>query len=319
MQPTWAEMEPLVRSWQRVGLITAEQATAIATYENDLDPTRPRRQPRTVPPLVEVFVYLGGVAAVTATMPMSANADLSTTYRVSVVGVVALLCLAGGFVTHHLGTRDTQRLAVFLFGLALAPIAIAAAVFTSGGTESRSLTFAMAMLMAATVAVIGWAVTRSGVQVVLLHLAIIAAIVGGLLELDPGGPGSLGLLLISLGLATLLLTAIGILTPRLPSEVMSLLTLLAGSSLLAPMLGAWSQPVAPLAMLVAGVVLQRPLYTGFGVVGMLLSVPMLLLDESMSAVAIAVIVAGLAIAIAAVAITARGRNGTARTAAPGQA
>lgn len=319
MQPTWAEMEPLVRSWHRVGLITAEQATAIATYENDLDPTRPRRQPRTVHPFVDVFVYLGGVAAATATMPMSANADLSTTYRVSVVGVVALLCLAGGFVTHHLGTRDTQRLAVFLFGMALAPIAIASAVFTSGGTASRSLTFAMAMLMAATVAVIGWAVTRSGVQVVLLHLSIIGTIVGWLVYLDPGGPGSFGLLLVSLGLATLLLAVIGILTPRLPSEVMSLLTLLAGSSLLAPMLGAWSQPVVPLAMLVAGVVLQRPLYTGFGVVGMLLSVPALLMDDSVGAVAIAVMLAGLAIAIAAVAVTARGRNPTTPTATRGQA
>jgi hypothetical protein len=147
--PSKAQLSVLIDEWVAHGIITPEQADRMLESQSQ----QPSGPGRPVPPArsslaVEALGYLGGVIVVVATMLIAAQywADITTAWRMVIVGGAAAGLLAGGFaVPGRLGDAGSRLRATLWFAATVALAGFLAVL----ATDALTLEGADAMLLVA--------------------------------------------------------------------------------------------------------------------------------------------------------------------------
>lgn len=273
--PPRSAVDALLARWTAAGLITTDQAAALARYEAEAEPTAPGARPvaarpaervgpsvsRRTPVVAEALGYLGGILAVTGLVLVVARywPDMAAATRLALsgTGVVALL-VAGQLVRPD---RDPalERLRGFAWASSTACAALfagvlAADVFDAEARETITLAAAAAAVVESGLL---WRRRRLPFQQLTLFGAI-AVLVGSLVALVADG-GPVGIAVWVTGGA---LVAIGLrrLVPMpLIGEIVGGVSMVVGAIFTAV---AWNEPALPFLVATAGMLLAIALVPG---------------------------------------------------------
>jgi hypothetical protein len=313
------------------GILTPDQATALADLEARATPPAPRRGAV----LAEVLGYVGATLAVGAALFLGAElwAELGPWPRVLLLAAVAAACLVAGAA---LGGRDgaSGRLGAFLWAAAVVGVAATAGVGVDGLLDAEPGTSALVAAVAALVvaAVLWW-----WRPAVLQHVAAFAAAVATLFAvLDRLADGTFswgGPLLWALGLAWAAASALppddrrrrsvpppqptprsqppggGLWRPAEPGWVLGAAAVVAGPLFADAGRAAWLVVgvVSAAALVVVGVRTRRPWVAAVGTAGVFLSVPLAVAElfDARLGPLVGILAVGLALVAAAVVLTRR--------------
>ena len=313
-----------LQRWVEAGLITDDQARAIASYEQAQLAARPK--PR-VSPAIEALAYVGGVLlAVGAGMLVGQFWDeLGVDGR---LGVFAFAAVVSGVVGAVVGESDsvTWRLRGFLWALSTAAIAAAAGLFTFEVLDASGEPVALAAAGGAAVASGGyWWLRDRPLQHVLTFVGLAVSL--GAAIAWAGGTGSqgafIGLTLWLLGGAWAWLAWQRRIPPAIVGFPLGALLTLVASGIVGTEIE-WLAPLLGLATAAAwvglGVARAGPLALAPGVVGVFVFLPWTLgyfFGETLGAPVVAMLSGAMLLGVVVLLMRrGHGRGGTAGS-APG--
>lgn len=258
------DLEGRLDRWVEHGLVSAEQASAIAAWEAG-HPAIQQQRGGTV--LAETVGYLGAVLTVVAGgLVLEEFWERITSWgRLLLVGLLTAAVFAAGWVLRNRAEAAVQRLVGVLWFASSVGIGVLAGLAANDAAVSEEGS-ALAVMGAVAVVSAGlYLLRRSTLQLVALSLGLAGTAVAGVLlpRADPD-PLFVGLLLWALGVAWLLLAAGGWLEPRRTAQVLGLLGLGVGCQVGA--FGAHAGTAIVLGLLTAAVLLWRSAVTGDTVV-----------------------------------------------------
>ncbi len=170
-------LESDLERWVAAGLITAEQAGAIAVHE-----TEPRGPTRRISLATEAFGYVGAALATAGAMAGLSRVweDFSPGLQLGVVGVGTVLLIVTGALTITQGEPALHRLGSLLWFLAVVAFAFALVILTLDiiGLRDEVAAETIALIVssgAAIAAAVLWGVARTGLQQSALFVTIAAA------------------------------------------------------------------------------------------------------------------------------------------------
>ena len=289
------------------GILTAEQATAVAALDTEQTPVTRRGAV-----LAEVLGYVGGALAVVAALFLGAELwdELGRWPRVLLLGAVAVACLVGGAdLAGRAGAPG--RLGGFLWAAAVVAVAGTAGV---GSDVLLVVEPGTAALVAAVAALICAAVLWWRHPALLQHVATFLATAGTLLTAhDRIGDGSFdwgGPLLWGLGLAWLAAAASGRMwQPTDPGWVLGAAAVVIGPWFAQSGRAAWLVvgSLCAAALVVAGVRARRSWVAAVGIGGVFVSVPLAVAElfDARLGPLVGILAVGLALVGAAVVLTRR--------------
>lgn len=287
MTTTLSDLSPELREWVEEGLISPDQAEAIARH-------RERREAaagplvvklgveQRVPLLGEALGYVGAtLAAVAAGILLAEYWDrMAYGLRLGVAAALTLALLGVGAVLRDAAAPAAQRLAGFAWAIAIAGAAWTVVLVTGDdGFGLRDDAIATsASLSALVVAMVLWRL-RARWQQHGVTFATAEASALSLLTLMPGdaSPMLYGLTFAGVGGLWLALAELHVVKPVAIGRWFGLLALLAGMRV-APTdeyvgIGLTLGLTLTIALLAGGVLAGRPLYLGFGAAAVFLFVP----------------------------------------------
>jgi hypothetical protein len=220
--PAPADLGTHLDRWRGAGLISGDQAAAIAAYEaaasaeaqaawlSHQPPARPVARPRRVPVVAEALGYLGGALAVAGLGLVLSSfwPDWSVGARFAVSAITAALLTAGGVAVRDQSEPALVRLRSILWLASTAATGLAAGVLVRDGfTEPAASRVALGVAMA--VAVQSGALWRGRVERPLQQLTCLAGLVVavGTLTAQLASSGPVGAALVATGLV---LVALGV-------------------------------------------------------------------------------------------------------------
>jgi hypothetical protein len=327
--PPDAHVRDLLDRAVAAGVLTAEQATAVAALDPHLEGERRRGAV-----LAEVLGYVGGTLAVAAALFLGAELwdELGPWPRVLLLGVVAAACLVGGAA---LSGRDGARgrLGGFFWAATVVAVAATAGVAVDGLLDGQGPTSALvAAASALVVAALLWWRRPAVLQHVATFAAAVATLLTGLDRLGDGTFDQGGPLLWALGLAWLAASALppgertrrsldlthptprpvgsgGLLRPAAPGWVLGALAVVTGPLFAQDGRGGWlvAGVVGAAALVVLGVRARRPWVAAVGTGGVFLTVPLAVAElfDARLGPLVGILVVGLALVAAAVVLTRR--------------
>lgn len=270
-------VDALLARWTAAGLLTADQASALARYEAEAEPTAPVEPARAVtalparvgappvsrriPVVAEALGYLGGILAVTGLVLVVARywPDMATTVRLALsgVGVVALF-IAGQLVRPD---RDPalERLRGFAWVASSACAALFAGVVAADVFDAEAPETITVAAAAAVVAESGllWRGRRLPFQQLALFGAI-AVLVGSVVALVAGA-GPVGIAVWATGGALVVMGLRRLAPMPLIGDVVGGLSMVVGSVL--TVVG-WDEPALLFVAATAGALLAISLVPG---------------------------------------------------------
>ena len=186
--------------WVAAGLISADQAAAIRSFEEE------RAAPRSTL-LAEVLAYLGGalVVAAVATVVASRWEDIAVGGRVAVLGVATAIGVAGGAVARTRPGAAFDRVTSVLWLASVAGLAGFTAVAVGGeGLEVTEDAIGPAVAGAASALAAGlYALHRRALQLLALGVSTTALVVSVLVGYGEESSKLVGVVLMALGVAWL--------------------------------------------------------------------------------------------------------------------
>jgi hypothetical protein len=220
--PAPADLGTHLDRWRGAGLISGDQAAAIAAHEaaasaeaqaawlSHQPPARPVARPRRVPVVAEALGYLGGALAVAGLGLVLSSfwPDWSVGARFAVSAITAALLTAGGVAVRDQSEPALVRLRSILWLASTAATGLAAGVLVRDGfTEPAASRVALGVAMA--VAVQSGALWRGRVERPLQQLTCLAGLVVavGTLTAQLASSGPVGAALVATGLV---LVALGV-------------------------------------------------------------------------------------------------------------
>lgn len=208
------EIRDRLARWVAAGLISQEQATRIEQFERPAAPPPGARH--RVPLIAEALGYLGGALALVAAIIVVQDfwADLETWGRLSLLGVATLALLVAGLWVRGSGNPAIERLASFLWALAVGGAAfwggiLAADTFDAGEEVTALVASGGALALAAPL----WWLERRVLQQVAMFAAVLATLLAAGFNIR-GFPEELaGLVVWGVGVTWAFLTWGGLLRP----------------------------------------------------------------------------------------------------------
>jgi uncharacterized membrane protein len=302
-----------LQRWVTAGLITEDQARAIAAFEKSESQAKPK--PR-VSPAIEALAYVGGVLlAVGAGMLVGQFWDeLGTTGHLVVLGIAAALTgVVGGVV----GESDpvTWRLRGFLWALSAGAIAALAGLFAFEALELRGESVAVTTAGFGALASAGyWQVRDRPLQHLLTFVGLAVAIGVAIVWFGGAGTGAvIGVSLWMLGAVWAWLAWQRRIPPAVVGFPLGVALTLVASGIVGEQIE-WLAPLLGLATASAwvgvGVTTNEPIAIGPGVVGVFVFLPWTLgyfFGESLGAPAITML-SGVVLLGVVVVLLRRGRN-----------
>jgi hypothetical protein len=301
------ELSTKLQAWRTEGLVTPEQAEAIAAFEAaQPEPTSPRRTL-----FAEAIGYVGAALAVGAVAMIVSNLwqELTTGPRLLLVGLLTLILAGAGFGLRNLARDPMQRLASVLFTGAVAGVGWFAAIVASEVGSLQDAEVGLAVGGAALAAALPLSLLRKrALHQLTVLVAIIVVAVSALslpaMELDPIW---YGLTLSAIGAAWFALAFGGWLLPRSLGEVTG-----AALAILALQVTGRADQYWPMFLAVAlagglialAIVTDRLHHLVVGAIGLFILVPQLvfrLFGDALSAPAVLLII-GLLLVLLAVGI-----------------
>lgn len=284
-------VDALLARWTAAGLLTANQAAALARYEGET-PTGPAERPhavtmvpsdgaspraaRRIPVVAEALGYLGGILAVTGLVLLSARywPDLATMVRLALSGAGVIALFVAGELVRANNDPALERLRGFAWAASSACAALSAGVvaidlFDAGATQTIA-----AAAAAATAAESGllWRRRHLAFQQLTLFGAI-AILVGSVVALRANA-GPVGIAVWVTG-GALVVIGVGRLAPRpLIGDLVGGVSMAVGAMLTAV---GWDEPALPFVVataaalfvvaLIPGVASDRSERLAFGIIG----------------------------------------------------
>lgn len=206
---TWLERH--ARSWVEAGLISEDQAVAIAEFEG----VRPR-EPQRLSTAAEVAAYLGSVLAIMGgAVAISGRwEDISLFGRVGIGIAIAVVGFLAGTWLMEVGEAGTSRLGSFLWAVGTGGVAITVGVFVDEVDSSAGGW--MPLLIGLPVMAIGLGQWRNLDRPLQFLTAAIgfAMTLSGLAEIADVNIGDLGVVFLTTGVVCAVGSATGHLEPR---------------------------------------------------------------------------------------------------------
>jgi hypothetical protein len=208
-----------LQTWRAEGLVSPEQAEAIAAFEAaQPEPASPRRGL-----LAEAIGYVGAALAVAAVGLIVSNVweELSTGPRLILVGLLTLLLAGAGFGLRNVERSSLQRLTSVLFTGAIAGVAWFAGIVATDVASLEQGEIGLAVGGAALVASLPlYLLRRRALHQLTVLASVIAVVVSSLslpsMDVDPIW---YGLAIAGVGAAWFVLAVGGWLVPRFVGEV----------------------------------------------------------------------------------------------------
>jgi hypothetical protein len=213
------ELATKLQAWRAEGLVTPEQAEAIAAFEAaQPEPTSPRRTL-----FAEAIGYVGAALAVGAVGMIVSNVwgELSTGPRLLLVGLLTLILAGAGFGLRTLARDPMQRLASVLFTGAVAGVGWFAAILATEVGSLQEGEVGLAVGGAALAAALPLYLLRKRAlhQLTVLVATIVVAVSALSLPAMDVDPIWYGLTISAIGAAWFTLAFGGWLVPRVLGEV----------------------------------------------------------------------------------------------------
>ena len=270
----------LLDRWVTAGLLTAEQASAIADHE--AAPEAPPVKDEGPSVLTEVIGYLGAALIITAGgLVVDQFWDRITGWgQVLLTATITAVLIGAGWALRDRETPAIRRLVSLLWAAGVIGVAFTVGVATGPAALDATNEWAVVLTSTAVLAaaVPLYALRRSPLQLVAVAAGLMAT-AGSSLTFVPGELPAvyLGLPIWAIGAAWLLLTQDGWLTPQRTAQALGLLALGVGAQIM----GTDSEPAAGLvlalvstaAVLAIAVPTGSLVMLGFGVAGVLIFVP----------------------------------------------
>lgn len=297
-------LDEYLARWRQAELISEEQATAIAAFERAEEPQRSTL-------IAEVLGYLGGALAIVALWVFIAQfwGQLEVWAQLTLIGVLTAGFIAAGAWARAGSTAAVQRLASFLWFLAIAGVVGWFAVFSDQiidvHDEAQSIWVALPTLV---VAALLWVALPKVLQVGALVVSVHAVVLSALAQINPAPSDWFGLVMWAIGVATMLLAWGGSLRPKGTSYGLGLVAILLGPSMASGMLQTawplWLGLVTAGALLAVSVPLREVLLLIGGAGAVFVFLPQLIFtyfEESLG-VPVALFLSGVVLIGAALAI-----------------
>lgn len=303
MKVDLAERLPI---WVDRGLLTEEQADALRRFERSDE----ERGGRTAL-IAEAFGYLGASLAVVAGGMVAAEhwERLTAGGRLTLTALMTVALLAAGWWIRDRDSAAIQRLVSLLWAGASAGTAFTAGLFATEVMDWGEVAVALTVSGAAGLVSLVLYLQRPRM---LQHVALAASVVGLATSLLGSTdavvePGWYGLLVWGLGVAWVLLTWSGWLSPDTTGWVVGLAGVGIGAQVATFETSLWGLALAlgsTVAVMVASVLSRRTLLLGFGAAGVFVFVPQAVFElfgDSLGA-PVALFLTGLLLVVAALAI-----------------
>lgn len=304
-----------LNEWVGEGLLSADQATAIRSYEEGSSPGRPTA-------ILEVLGYVGAVFVLVAGLLIVIDLwpDMSRVSRVAMAGTAAIVLIAAGLIVTRADHPRIRRVGSALLLLSLVPTGVAIGLIA----ESRVGEEAASLYGFAAATIVGLLLYLRDRQNVAQHAGLFVATMGTVLLAtvvnDNAEEWLPGLLLLLAGVGWIVLASFEALPPRTLGEVFGGIGALFGSISLVSSLN-WEENDAALVVMagligvavvaiVIGVAKDRIFVVVSGMVGLIIFLPWLIneaLGENIGA-PIALLVAGTLLIGSAVYLSKRRRR-----------
>jgi hypothetical protein len=263
--------------WTAAGLIDAEQASRIEVAEAEA-PTA-KVAPRTrLPWVAEALGYLGAVIAIAASAVAVGNLwkFVPPSTELAFTGVVTVGLITVGAVLRIGGEPAFARLRGVLWLIAIVSVASFVAVLTASYAHMEDSNVALLSTAAAlTCAIPLWWRHRSALQQIALFASAAAVVAAGVYRIVPTArPWQLGLGVWALSVLWGFAADRGYLAPRTTGLASACTGMLVGAiAASGPAAGQALVVATAVALLAAGIALNRVMFMGFGAVGTIWAVP----------------------------------------------
>ena len=296
------------QTWVAAGLISAEQARAIVTFEAERTSTV---RAATLPRWVEPVAYVGEALVAVALLLFGVEVwdSITAWARVALATVITLCLLVAGLLLQRSAEPAAQRAASFTWLLGLAGVASVVGLLSTDVLAASEETVAVAttaatLLMAATL----YVAMRRVLQQIGLAVAAAALLIAILTTTASEDPRLVAVVLTGLGAVWLVLARAGWLLPaQVAWAIGSLLVLSIGFGSVEGGTALWSGMGVAVAVGLVGLAtaLDSRWVLAVGLLGLLVWIPqtVALVFEGSLAVPLAILVTGvmaLAVAVAAV-------------------
>jgi hypothetical protein len=301
------ELSTKLQAWRAEGLVTPEQAEAIAAFEAAQPaPTSPRRTL-----FAEAIGYVGAALAVGAVGMIVSNVwqELTTGPRLLLVGLLTLILAGAGFGLRNLARDPMQRLASVLFTGAVAGVGWFAAIVATEVGSLQEGEVGLAVGGAALAAALPLYLLRKRAlhQLTVLVTTIVVAVSALSLPAMEVDPIWYGLTISAIGAAWFALAFGGWLLPRFLGEVTGAALAILALQVTGRADQYWPMFIAVAfagGLIVLAIVTDRLHHLVVGAVGLFILVPQLvfrLFGDTLSAPAVLLII-GLLLVLLAVGI-----------------
>ena len=298
-----------LRRWVEAGLIDADTATAIDTYEAG------RTGTSRVSRGMEAVAYLGAALVLVALVVLAVEFwdRIEPWGRITLSAAVTVVLFTVGLVLGRSEEPAVDRAQTFAWLLSVASVALTTAVIFNEITDLEGRqTFLYASLIALVAAVGLWWLRASVLQMVAMGVTAGTTVIAVVAQFQSGPEWAIGLALACLGVLGIALTGLGLLRPPRTAYVLSSIAALAiafpeSNNLPWPLLGLG----VALALMGLSVVIDETVLLGLGVAGLFVYIPMTIFElfgESLG-VPVALLITGLVL-LGVVVLTVRMRRAT---------
>jgi hypothetical protein len=277
------ELQRKLRAWQSHGLITSDQAEAIARHEDRFGAAGRGG----VPVIAEAFAYLGAALVLAAAVQVGATVweELAFAARLAFLAAVSAGLWAAGWWAGSSAEPALARLCSLLWALSATGVAFFAETVASQGLDLE------APLLVTGPVLLGYAVAlylrrRTWLQLGAVAMGVALAC-GGIADLFADDAGWFGAMLWLAGVAWLGVTRAGALSPRRTSYVLGSVGVLVAAQTLAleySLTGGgigwalWLGVLSAAGLLALSVVFGEMTLLGAGTAGLLVFLPQLIDD-----------------------------------------
>ena len=301
-----AELDEQLTRWTQAGLLSPDQATAIAAYERGGGAGGAR-----IPVLAEVLGYIGGSLALVAAIVAIAGSweDLGTTSRIGIAAISTVALVGAGFWSSASGQPAVGRLTTFVWFLSSGSMAFLAGLVVGDVLEMKGR---VAVLVIAGVTAVHsgvlWILRRTSLQQLAVFASLVVVVIASIEEPEQADGTFVASLVWGLGLVWAALSWRSIVRPRSAGFALGAVAMLAGAQVLAfDELRGWGLAlgiVTSVALAAASLMTGAGVLLGFAAAGVFLFVPQVVFQyfgDTLGA-PLALFITGLAILLAGVVI-----------------